>query len=63
MFLFALTFSAEAKFVTKMIFVGCMHDCQIFLDTMYQNGEKYTKLSQHYKMTAKYTKRPVQLSK
>jgi hypothetical protein len=30
--------------------------CQIFLDTIYQNGEKYTKLPQHYQMAIKYYK-------
>jgi hypothetical protein len=30
--------------------------CQIFLDTIYQNGVKYTKLSQHFQMIIKYTK-------
>jgi hypothetical protein len=28
--------------------------CQIFLDTIYQNEEKYTKLP-HYQMAIKYT--------
>jgi hypothetical protein len=39
-------------------------DCHIFLDTIFQNGEKYTKLWQHYpkyhkiyQMSLKYTKR------
>jgi hypothetical protein len=32
--------------------------CQIFLDTIYQNGEKYTKFPQHYQMAIKYTKWP-----
>jgi hypothetical protein len=30
--------------------------CQIFLYTIYQNGEKYANLSQHYQMTINYTK-------
>jgi hypothetical protein len=30
--------------------------CQIFLDTIYKNEGKYTKLPQHYQMTIKYTK-------
>jgi hypothetical protein len=29
---------------------------QIFLDTMYQNGEKCTKLPQNYQVIIKYTK-------
>jgi hypothetical protein len=29
-----------------------------FLDTIYQNGGKYTKLSQHYQMAIKFTKVP-----
>jgi hypothetical protein len=34
---------------------GLMQGCQIFLDTIYQNEGKYTKLPQHYLMTIKYT--------
>jgi hypothetical protein len=30
--------------------------CQIFLDTIYRNERKYTKLPQHYQMDIKYTK-------
>jgi hypothetical protein len=30
--------------------------CQIFLDTSYQNGGKYTRLPQHYQIAIKYTK-------
>jgi hypothetical protein len=30
--------------------------CQIFLDTIYQKGEKYTKLPLNYQMAMKYTK-------
>jgi hypothetical protein len=31
-----------------------LQGCQIFLDTIYQNGEKCTKLTQQYLMTIKY---------
>jgi hypothetical protein len=30
--------------------------CQIFLDTIYQNEGKYTKLPHHHQMAIKYTK-------
>jgi hypothetical protein len=30
--------------------------CQIFLDTMYQNGQKHSKLPQNCQMTIKYAK-------
>jgi hypothetical protein len=30
--------------------------CQIFLATIYQNGEKHTKLPQNYQMAIKYNK-------
>jgi hypothetical protein len=33
-----------------------------FLDTIYQNSEKYTKVAQHYQMTIKYTKWPQNVS-
>jgi hypothetical protein len=35
--------------------------CQIFLDTVYQNGGKYTKLPQHYQMAIKNTKWPLNI--
>jgi hypothetical protein len=35
---------------------GLTQCCQIFLDTIYQNEVKYTKLPQHYQMAIKYTK-------
>jgi hypothetical protein len=44
---------------------GQWQGCQIFLDTIYQNERKYTKLPQHFpnghkihQMTLKYSKRP-----
>jgi hypothetical protein len=37
-------------------FTKCDQGCQIFLDTIYQNEGKYTKLQEHYQMTLKYTK-------
>jgi hypothetical protein len=35
---------------------GREQGCQIFLDTIYQNGEKYTKLPLNYQMAIKYTR-------
>jgi hypothetical protein len=32
----------------------CSPGCQIFLDTIYQNGEKYTKLPLNYQMAITY---------
>jgi hypothetical protein len=37
-------------------FAGCVQGCQIFLDTIYQNEGKCTKLPQHYQMAIKYAK-------
>jgi hypothetical protein len=33
--------------------------CQIYLDTIYQNGGKFTKLPEHYQMVVRYTKWPL----
>jgi hypothetical protein len=35
--------------------LGSEDGCQIFLDTKYQNGEKYTKLLQQYQKAIKRT--------
>jgi hypothetical protein len=34
------------------------HGCQIFLNLIYQNGGKYTKLPLNYQTVIKYTKWP-----
>jgi hypothetical protein len=52
-----------AIFFHKLIRSPCLsggggQGCQIFLDTIYQNEGKYTKLPQHYQMAIKYTKWP-----
>jgi hypothetical protein len=41
---------------------GPHQGCQIFLDTIYQNGGKYTKLQKLYRMVTKYTKCPKNIS-
>jgi hypothetical protein len=38
---------------------GVAQGCQIFLDTIYQNVGKYTKLPQHYQMAIKIYKMTV----
>jgi hypothetical protein len=43
-------------FHTAKKFQSSWQGCQIFLDAKYQNGEKYTKLPQHYPMAMKYDK-------
>jgi hypothetical protein len=35
-----------------------IQSCQIFLDTIYQNGGKYTKFKINYQLAVKYTKWP-----
>jgi hypothetical protein len=49
------SFGCEASFcVETRQEKGPKQGCQIFLDTINQNGEKYTKLPQHYLMVIKY---------
>jgi hypothetical protein len=38
------------------MYVDVDQGCQIFLDAIYQNDGKYTKLPQHYRIAIKYTK-------
>jgi hypothetical protein len=40
------------------MFFNLHQGCQILLDTIYQNVEKYTKLPLNYQMVKNYTKWP-----